>query len=87
MNLDPKLLSPEDRRALAKFQREHGARVRRATAMALLDIADKETFKKVVDAHPQLKHRLPGERQDKYVTAIIFLLRPIPSRCATGGEA
>lgn len=78
-------LTPEQRAGLAAFQREHGVRVRRAVAMALLGIADSHTFRKVVDATPELEHRLPGERQARYVTAVIYQLRP-ESRCATRGE-
>lgn len=85
MNIKP--LNPDQQAAaVAAFQREHGARVRRAEAMRLLDIADERTFNKVVDATPHLRHRLPGESQDKYVTSVIYFLRPDISRCATSGE-
>lgn len=63
----------EDRRA---FVAEHGARVRRTEAMALLGIRDKHTFTKVVDANPQMRHKLPGEGQAKYLTSVIFELLP-----------
>lgn len=88
-NMNPTLdeLTGEQRAAVAAFQREHGVRVPRAVAMALLSIADHETFNKVVDATPALRHRLPGESRDKYVTAVIYQLRPEFSRCATRGEA
>lgn len=73
---------------LGEFQREHGARVRRAEAMRLLGIVDKQAFRKVVDANPTLRHRLNGEAQDRYLTAAIHaLLYTAPARCATRGEA
>lgn len=78
-------LSSEQRAELAAFQREHGLRVRRAEAMALLDIKTNLLFQKVVDANPGLAHRVPGEKQDKYVTAVIYALRPA-SRCVACGE-
>lgn len=80
-----KTLTPEQNNALCAFQRLHGVRVRRAEAKQLLDIADDATFKKVVDAVPELRHRLPGENQDKYSTLVIWMLRS-ESRCATCGE-
>ena len=65
--------------------KEHGARVRRRQAMRLLSIRDAALFKKVVDANPDLKHKLNGEGQTKYLTAVIFRLTSA-ARCATSGE-
>lgn len=45
------------------------ARVGRAKAMELLGIKDRRTFRKVVDANPQVRHCLPGEVRPKYLTA------------------
>ena len=65
---------------------EYPARVSRAVAMQLLGIRDDATFRKVVDATPDLLHKLPGESYGKYrVTAIARLLSTSP-RCATRGE-
>ena len=50
------------------------ARVNAKTAMAMLGVATKETFRKVVDANPQLVHRLPGEVRRKYLTREISKL-------------
>lgn len=87
MNTNLDQLTAGQRAALAAFQREHGVRVRRAKAMELLGIARDDIFTKVVDATPELRHRLPGESRDRYVTAVIYQLRPEFSRCATRGEA
>jgi hypothetical protein len=70
---------------LLEFQQAHGLRVRRAVAMALLDVSDERTFRKIVDANPELAHRIPGESQDRYVTSVIYRLLPT-ARCATRGE-
>jgi hypothetical protein len=52
-------------------------RVGRREAMALLCVADSRTFKKVVDANPKLKHRLPGETRWRYLRVeIVRLLSP-----------
>lgn len=68
------------------------ARVTRHVAMELLCIDDSRTFKKVVDANPEIKHTLPGEKRAKYLTSVIAtLMRPagetpaLPgkTRCAT----
>jgi hypothetical protein len=64
--------------SLEEFIRQHGARVRRAEAMWLLGITRADVFRKLVDARPDLRHRLPGERQDKYVSAVIYELLPKP---------
>lgn len=85
-NMAVKLPNQQEIAWLNAFVRRHGARVRRAAAMELLDIADSHTFAKVVDANPDLVHKLPGERQAKYVTAVIYRLLPAASRCATCGE-
>ena len=75
--------------ALAAYVQTHGTRVRRKAAMALLCIHDKHVFQKVVDANPDLIHKLPGEGQTKYLTAVIFRLvsaRPgSAARCSTKG--
>jgi hypothetical protein len=61
---------------------EH-ARVTRAVAMRAFDVRDDETFKKIVDANPNLVHRLPGEIRMMFrSTEIVRLL----SRCAALGE-
>lgn len=68
--------------------------------MELLCIDHDHTFKKVVDAVPELAHKLPGEKKAKYLTSVIEkLLKPglaavmdrrnkdrNSSRCATEGE-
>ena len=83
---------PEDK-GLAAFVQTHGSRVRRREAMALLGIRDKHVFQKVVDANPDLAHKLTGEGQTKYLTAVVFRLlgeiRPAAnsSRCATRGAS
>ena len=48
------------------------ARVSRAVAMELLCIKGAAHFRKVVDANPQMVHRLAGETRARYRTAIIF---------------
>jgi len=63
------------------------ARVSRAVAMRLLSISTDDTFGKVVDANPQLKHRLPGETRFKYLTdEIRKLLAPKPTVCDLRGR-
>lgn len=57
------------------------ARVTRHVAMELLCIDDSRTFKKVVDANPEIKHTLPGEKRAKYLTSVI--VRLLDPRCAT----
>lgn len=69
---------------LNSFIRLHGARVRRAQAMALLNVRSPETFRKIVDANPGLRHRLDGEGQTWYVTAVIFTMLPNDARRAAG---
>lgn len=55
-------------------------RVSRAEAMRLLN-ASKKVFPKIVDANPQLKHRLKGEVHFKYLTAEIRKLIAAPTVC------
>lgn len=57
------------------------ARVSRQTAMSLLCIDNKATFRKVVDANPRLVHKLPGEKRAKYLTSVITELLSPNSRC------
>lgn len=73
-------------RARAELVAKHGVRVRAGVAMQILCIADHETFRKVVDANPQLKHCLPGEAQPKYLTAEIFALLPTAAWCGATGQ-
>lgn len=63
------------------------ARVRRAVAMELLGIPCAKTFAKVVDALPELVHRLPGERRNHYHLHVIQRLLEPQTRCAAKGEA
>ena len=52
-------------------------RVNRAAAMRLLCIGSGRVFAKVVDANPQLVHRLPGETRGRYLREeIVKLLSP-----------
>lgn len=63
------------------------SRVARALAKKLLSCDNERTFKKVVDANPQLKHRLPGETRFKYLTdEIRKLLAPKPTVCDPRGR-
>ena len=50
---------------------KYPSRVTRAVAMELLSIDDKALFTKVVDANPELIHRLPGETRARYRTSVI----------------
>jgi hypothetical protein len=62
------------------------ARVDRGLAMRLL-CCTKRTFPKVVDANPQLRHRLAGETRVKYLTAEIRkLMTPRPTVCDPRGR-
>lgn len=79
-------LPVDERRALANFQVRYGARVRWAEAKELLGVGRDQIFKKVVDAHPEMRHRLAGEERYHYLTAIIFLMLPSVSRRAFCGE-
>lgn len=54
--------------------KDHPARVPRATAMKILGVKSGRVFGKVVDANPQLVHRVPGEVRAKYLTAELFKL-------------
>jgi hypothetical protein len=61
------------------------ARVNGKIAREVLGIADKETFRKVVDANPQVVHRLAGEVRPKYLTReLLALLRSVPGVRALG---
>lgn len=71
---------PAPLRGLAEFQKLHGARVRRAEAMEILGIASDRVFTKVVEANPNLRHRVAGEEQDRYITALLFGLLPESAR-------
>lgn len=63
------------------------ARVTRAAAMRLLAVGSK-TFAKIVDANPQLAHRLPGETRHKYLLVEIRrLLSPKPTVCDPRGRS
>lgn len=86
MNTDKTMTKIDEQKLLAAFIREHGSRVRRTKAMMILGIQDSRTFKKVVDANPGMCHRLNGEGQTRYLTAVIFGLLPAAARCATNGE-
>ena len=79
-------MSNDEQKVLAAFIKVHGLRLRRAQAMALLQIRDKAAFKKVVDANPGMRHKLSGEGQTRYLTAVVFGLLPAAARCATNGE-
>lgn len=62
------------------------ARVTRRLAMDLLAIRHAETFRKVVDANPDMVHRLPGETRAHYRTDVIARLLASPARCAASRE-
>jgi hypothetical protein len=62
------------------------ARVTRMVAMRLLSCGTDRTFAKVVDANPQLKHRLPGEVRFKYLTGEIRKLLAPPTVCDPRGR-
>jgi len=62
------------------------ARVTRQVAMQLLCVTSKRTFKKVVDANPQLRHRLPGEVRYKYLRDEIAKLLTRPTVCDPRGR-
>jgi hypothetical protein len=56
------------------------ARVGRKRAMQLLSIPSGKIFAKVVDANPDLVHKLKGEQRAKYLTSVIArLLQPVPA--------
>jgi hypothetical protein len=59
------------------------ARVQARRAMELLSVRTWATFRKVVDANPDLVHRLPGESRARYSTAVIASLL---ARRASPGE-
>lgn len=62
------------------------ARVTRAEAMRLLGCRSGRVFRKVVDANPRLKHRLPGETHFRYLTAVIKELVTPPTVCDPRGR-
>lgn len=62
------------------------ARLTRREAMARLNIKSSRTFQKVVDANPELKHRLPGESRDHYRADVIERMLHPPSRCVAQGK-
>lgn len=62
---------------------KYPARVSRHVAMELLCVDDGRVFRKIVDANPNLAHRLPGEKRAKYLLSVIIRLLQ-PDRCATG---
>lgn len=56
---------------------DYPARVTRAVAMELLCVNTDRAFKKVVDANPRLRHKLPGETRWRYLREeIARLLSP-----------
>lgn len=61
------------------------ARVPRSTAMRALCVENDNTWKKIVDATPELTHKLPGEQKVKYRSVVIVRLLA-DSRCAAQGE-
>ena len=62
------------------------ARVSRKRAMELLCIQDKRVFSKVVDANPDIVHKLKGETRAKYLTSVIArLLSPRQSGLQSNG--
>lgn len=61
---------------LQQLLKRHGARVRRKVAMEMLGVSCQKTFYKIVAGIPRIKHRLPGEGQDKYLVAVIFEINP-----------
>lgn len=61
-------------------------RVGRDLAMRLL-CCSKRTFPKIIDAHPVLRHRLPGETRFKYLTEEIRkLMTSRPTVCDPRGR-
>lgn len=61
------------------------ARVPRWVALRALDITEDATLKKVVDANPDLVHKLPGETKARYRSTVIARLLA-GNRCAAQGE-
>ena len=66
---------------------DYPARVNAKTACLILSITHKSVFRKVVDANPQVVHRLPGEVRPKYLTCeLLALLRPAHGMRALGDK-
>ena len=68
------------------------ARVNGRVARELLGIRDKGVFRKVVDANPQLVHKLAGEVRPKYLTRelqalLIKSTRPVPGVRTLGDKS
>ena len=67
------------------------ARLNGREARELLGIRDKGVFRKVVDAHPQLVHKLAGEVRPKYLTrelqALLKGTRPVPGVRTLGDQS
>jgi uncharacterized protein (DUF1697 family) len=61
------------------------ARVSAATARQILAVRSTRVWRKIVDANPQLVHRLAGETRHHYVTLELFKLLDV-ARCAAQGE-
>lgn len=57
---------------------QQSARVNAAEARRMLGVRDKRVWRKVVDANPQLVHRLPGEVRNRYLTRELLKLLPQP---------
>lgn len=63
------------------------ARVSRAVAKRLLCVGSDAQFKKIVDAYPRMKHRLPGETRWHYLREEIrVLLSSRPTVCDLRGR-
>lgn len=66
------------------------ARVNGKTAREILCVPDKEVFRKIVDANPQLVHRIPGEVRPKYLTRELLALlkskQPVPGVRTLGDD-
>ena len=59
--------------------KELPARVNAKTAMDMLAVRSGHVFSKIVDANPQICHRIAGEVRPKYLTVELQkLLRPVP---------
>lgn len=50
------------------------ARVNAKRAREILSVVSSNLFRKIVDANPQLVHRLPGEVRPKYLTSELLAL-------------
>lgn len=67
-----------------KLKMTEPIRVTARVAMRMLDIHTWGLFRKVVDANPDLVHRLPGETRARYSVAVIQRLMSV--RCVAPGE-